>query len=461
MVVFGDNVILFSDKHSAYPNHPDPKIAWRRWHKRAIQKSVNQLHGAEQWLLNERGPLFLDPKCSKQLPVELPSLDRMTIHLVAVTRGSHDQCEAFFGGGSSGSFMLNNTISFEERASKPFQIGWQLPRRRFTHVFDELALEVTLRELDTVADFLDYLSQKECLLSPSWRPVIITGEEDLVAEYQTAFSDADGKHSLPNPPPGTLVSVEEGSWRKFVSSEEYQAKKIANQVSYIWDKLIEYQTGFIQEGTALSIDPDTGEDTPGTFDNQETIVRTLAEESRFHRRLLSESLNEVVHMNLPPMGRFARIVLQSANPRRAHVFVVMSRPRRWTYDSFRDFRRATLIAYCNAVKLKYPNVSECVGIASEPASSRRSSQDFFFVELGSEPLSGRQEEKLLAMCKEHGIHKPGNMKEIHRTAYEFAIPGYLNGTRPIFDAAKKMRTRKREANSKRKSQKAARKKNRK
>lgn len=39
LVVFRNNVIIFSDKEIAFPDHENVDIAWRRWHRRAIEKS--------------------------------------------------------------------------------------------------------------------------------------------------------------------------------------------------------------------------------------------------------------------------------------------------------------------------------------------------------------------------------------------------------------------------------------
>ena len=50
LVVCGDHVLIFSDKAVAWPNGDDPQIAWKRWYRRAIQKSVDQIRGAERWI---------------------------------------------------------------------------------------------------------------------------------------------------------------------------------------------------------------------------------------------------------------------------------------------------------------------------------------------------------------------------------------------------------------------------
>jgi hypothetical protein len=47
LVVCGNDVLIFSDKHISWPGG-DSNVAWPRWFKRAIQKSANQIRGAER-----------------------------------------------------------------------------------------------------------------------------------------------------------------------------------------------------------------------------------------------------------------------------------------------------------------------------------------------------------------------------------------------------------------------------
>lgn len=39
LVVFGDDVIIFSDKHVVFQADKDLKVAWPRWYKRAVRDS--------------------------------------------------------------------------------------------------------------------------------------------------------------------------------------------------------------------------------------------------------------------------------------------------------------------------------------------------------------------------------------------------------------------------------------
>jgi hypothetical protein len=71
LVVFGNDVIVFSDKHIGYKETGQPLVDWSRWYRRAIKKSVDQLLGARSWLQRFPGRLFLDPLCRTPFPIRL------------------------------------------------------------------------------------------------------------------------------------------------------------------------------------------------------------------------------------------------------------------------------------------------------------------------------------------------------------------------------------------------------
>src|SRR5438874_1117912 len=50
LVVFGRDVIIFSDKDCAMPDSGNSGLDWSRWYDRAVAKSAKQIFGAERWL---------------------------------------------------------------------------------------------------------------------------------------------------------------------------------------------------------------------------------------------------------------------------------------------------------------------------------------------------------------------------------------------------------------------------
>lgn len=187
LVVFGNNVLLFSDKECKFTQHQDIMVSWSRWYKRAIEKSVRQLIGAEKFLREHPGRIFLDKSCQTRLPLELPSSSVATYYLIAVTRGSHEPSKMYFGGGSSGSLLIDTLIDGDVHYKNPFRVGWPAANKRFIHVLDEMTLNILLEELDTVPDIIEYLQQKEVFLTQPGVNVVVAGEEQSMKPMLTAI----------------------------------------------------------------------------------------------------------------------------------------------------------------------------------------------------------------------------------------------------------------------------------
>jgi hypothetical protein len=72
LVVFGNDIILFSDKPCKFTLHDYINSVWSRCYKRAVEKSAKQLSGAESWINRFPDRVFLDPSCKSTLPIQLP-----------------------------------------------------------------------------------------------------------------------------------------------------------------------------------------------------------------------------------------------------------------------------------------------------------------------------------------------------------------------------------------------------
>ena len=182
LVVCGKDVVIFSDKSCVMPNTGDLNKDWGRWFKRAIEKSADQVHGAERWLRCFPDRVFLDRKCSKKLPLSLQTDVRF--HRVVVALGAKARCSKELGG--SGSLLLFPAISADEHADpsspnfRPFAVGTVTPGKGFVHVLDDVTLEIMLRELNTATDFLTYLRKKEEFIQAG-KLFGTLGEENLLA----------------------------------------------------------------------------------------------------------------------------------------------------------------------------------------------------------------------------------------------------------------------------------------
>src|SRR5437868_4645553 len=49
-VIFGNDVVIFSDKDCQIPNSGKLDVDWARWFRRAVERSADQVWGAERWI---------------------------------------------------------------------------------------------------------------------------------------------------------------------------------------------------------------------------------------------------------------------------------------------------------------------------------------------------------------------------------------------------------------------------
>jgi len=270
--------------------------------------------------------------------------------------------------------MLDSMLVGDDHLAKRnppthFTIGQINPRKGYVHVFDDATLDVVMNTLDTVADFVAYLSKKEALLSLVHR-VIAAGEEELLAFYLKQLSPA-GEHDFVVPKDVNAFMIEEGHWAKFCHHPQRLAQIDANRVSYLWDELIEKFSHHIMNGTQQF----TSSDGPH---ESELPLRFLAAENRTRRRMLAQGLLEVVH-KANATQRFVRIY-QSTEPREPY-YVLLSMPSTHTKseEEYREIRRKLLEAYCLVCKQVNQCARDIVGIAVSPTSESGCSEDLLYL----------------------------------------------------------------------------------
>ena len=156
--------------------------------------------------------------------------------------------------------------------------------RRVVTVLDDISLDVVLGHLDTVVDFITYLTKKEAFFR-SGKLALAGGEDDLLAYYLHDINEQE-EHDFIYPPGTDAVVVEPGQWQMFTATEEYTRQQAANRVSGAWDALIEEFGKHILSGTSIA--------SPHfSVKEQERAVRMLAAEGRTARRALGQSLFEI------------------------------------------------------------------------------------------------------------------------------------------------------------------------
>jgi hypothetical protein len=357
LVVFGDDVIIFSDKHIAFQEDKDLKIAWPRWFKRAVTESAKQLHGAMSWLRRHPDRVFLDAACKRPLPVALPTSDRARYHLVAVTRGSRPTCLRAFPDGL-GTLQINSSIEGRAHEQAAFTIGILDRSKHFVHVLDEFSLEVVMDEVDTITDFVQYLVAREAFLSDASMTVVATGEEQLMAVYISQGDDSEHDF-LPDgigPEKPDLVMYDDSHYSGLRKRPEYVEKKLQDERSRAWDKLLER---LIQLGDPRLVHKEVNQPNHET----EQGLRLMAAEPRFRRHLLTEALVEMLAAAVnEPKKRRARLFTTHQQPDLVYIFLVTPKLQTETDDEYRKARVAMLYLYCRSAKLKFPKANTFIGL---------------------------------------------------------------------------------------------------
>ncbi|WP_447785330.1 hypothetical protein [Stenotrophomonas bentonitica] len=405
LVVFGNDIIIFSDKACKFPSGAI-EVAWPRWYRSAVLKSAGQLKGAASFIERFPDRIFLDPECKQPLPIPIPPPGKRKIHLVAVTRGSGEACRKYFGHGSSSSLVINTSIAGRDHERNPFMIGWPLNRETFVHVLDELTLDIVLNELDSASDLIDYLEKKEAYLSSTCADFYFTGEEDLLASYiSNPLPDFNGFSFKPLPDAGLLkekclVIGSEGDWIRLCETPTYGEFKKSKEISYEWDRLIEHQTTHIIKNTAGII---SKHDSVTDIGAHEAVLRAMAEEPRMFRTEIAKAHQSILTRKFDGDRLSATVVLPH-RPGRAYVLMVLKRPHDVDYDLYRDLRRNSLVGFCRASRLRLAGIKEIVGIASEQSDSSGVTQDFILMKL-NEHLSRDDKAKEVADLRQAGIWK--------------------------------------------------------
>ena len=252
LVLCEPHVVLFSVKDSRLDSSKSPQIAAQRWWKKAIKESAAQLYGAERNIAQAKAVTRSDGTLG--LPFPLP--DKRIVHRVAVSLGSEGFLPMFAGDLGKG----------------------------FVHVFDEEFIQLALRGLDTVSDFIGYLSAKEALCLQHEHLIVDGGEKNLLAVF------LENNRAFPTGTPPLVIPSD--NWKKFSGSEGYRLKQAADEISYGWDRLLEWYSHEAITGRLDGLREIAPFGFPPSLAESELVLRYMAREDRFARRFLATALIE-------------------------------------------------------------------------------------------------------------------------------------------------------------------------
>lgn len=388
LVVFGDDVILFSDKSCAYPNSGRADLDWTRWKRRAVDESVRQLQRAERWLRERPTEVYLDVKCTKRFPLPINAAGRF--HQVVVAKGAgQDQRPKTI----ERALKIHGPVVPSPSEPSPFELFLSEYHPSFVHVLDDASLPILLSELDTATDFLDYLNKKKeaftsGLIHGSF------GEEETLAFYLLSvleWNRATGERGFPPPRPGHYYLIGPGHWDELRGRQAYGAKKQADRVSYFWDEVLKQFGEDLHRGEAAN-------PMNAPLVEHELIARRLASETRVDRRRLSTALLQAQAKATNDVGSNRTLISRTAK-NFAYVFSFLPQFN-MSFEEYRDYRRTYAAAYGQHSLRRAAGLDQVLVVATESDTS--AGHSFDFVVLRRPPSDEYWDVELAEMAQENG-----------------------------------------------------------
>ena len=273
LIIFRDTAIIVSVKNYEFKDNYD------RYFRRTINKAVKQIYGAERKLFLSNRDVFIQHP-DKELE-RFPREVIQKIHRIIIN--------------------LGEGVKFY-----PFQK--ETKDEKFITLFDKAAFQAIVKELDTLPDFIEYLTKREELFKDKEVLVLPGEEEDFSEETAVQFFEhaqanlnKEGKrsillsgtehdllaHYLKNGRnfPEILNSEEysggvlqlDGSWADFLRNKQNLRRKEEDRISYFVDELVEREI----------LNKPSNE--------SEQLAKELLSFDRFHRRVVSKMFWDFYH----------------------------------------------------------------------------------------------------------------------------------------------------------------------
>jgi hypothetical protein len=221
------------------------------------------------------------------------------------------------------------------------------------------------------------------------------GEEELLATYLNVGIFTRGHYDFEPPqkkrPKKNILLTIQGEWSAYLMSDTYFAKRLADDISYTWDRLINHFTETLLAGTGVSVWK------PATFSTAERGLRCMALEDRFSRRILGEAVQGAIETGMKlKQDRYARMIYPGrgiADFKLAYIILVLAYPfhdeaqseLKLGYEEYRQLRAMILEAYCLAVLYTNRSLNSVVAIGMDTHSSQTGrevgSEDFFTIRI--------------------------------------------------------------------------------
>lgn len=148
----------------------------------------------------------------------------------------------------------------------------------------------------------------------------------------------------------------------------------------------------------------------GTDTQHQFMLSQVASESRLARRQLGDMF--VGMLRAMPLGKnYMRLIPSSDHRSTAYLFLAVPRNNAKTYEEYREFRAAFLLAYCKMARLKDRIATGVVGIAfdNDKPHYKKMSEDLIYLDF-SNWTSGHEAEAI-ALQQQLGLLRDENLQK--------------------------------------------------
>jgi hypothetical protein len=350
--VFGNHIVIFSDKNIRLDRGKSLKISWSRWYRKAVLESVKQLEGAKRWIKAFPDRIYEDADCANNIPI--PNANESRIHLVVSCRGAAKACKDVFPA-SSGSLIVRSSVLTDANLA-PFEIGTFTENDEIVHVFDSEVMDIILQNLDTLPDFMRYLDLRDSFLK-SRKDIYLTGEEELLALYLNNVG-SDKMHGFEQLMRLDSIVISEGLYSQYITSKAYHSKKRADEVSYGWDNLIL---------SCYQLSENSGD--ARSEEQRKKLLTEMAKLDRLQRRVYGESIQYVMN-EAEKLGRHTRLIPPSNADDPIWLFMSLRRPPDVNLDEYLSVRQQMIYDYLLVTRLEATSPRDVIGIALTSAAEK-------------------------------------------------------------------------------------------
>ncbi|MBO0356230.1 hypothetical protein J0656_19590 [Muricauda ruestringensis] len=234
LILFGENLIIISVKNYEF------KEFYSRYFRRTIDKAVKQIYGAERKLFNSNRDIYI--KHPKREIERFPKEKIKNVHRLIINLGE---------------------------GVKFYPFNQETKDEKFITLWDKEAYQTIIQELDTIPDFLEYLTKREALFEDKSVTILPGEEDDFPPETMKQFWEYEQNHSTPKERQRIIVSGTEhdilayylknqrsfpeyfqsdeydgmfvqidGNWRDYNQREQVKDKRELDKDSYFLDELV-------------------------------------------------------------------------------------------------------------------------------------------------------------------------------------------------------------------------------